>query len=138
MKKSLIVFLNQSSGHLMIDIVNAFAKHYQELVLMTGCLNPRSKILDEKVKVEWLPEYKRDSNLQRIKSWFLAFIKSLFLIKTKYRKSDLFLVTNPPFSVFIPLFCKNKYNLLVYDIYPNALVEYNYFKRNFNNHKIVG
>jgi glycosyltransferase involved in cell wall biosynthesis len=50
----------------------------------------------------------------------------LYLVLTKYRKADLLIVTNPPFSVFIPLFAKNTFDLLIYDLYPDALEEYHY------------
>ena len=57
-------------------------------------------------------------------------MKILFLIKFKYPKAHLFLVSNPPFTAWIPLFCKNSYDILIYDVYPDALVEFGYFKQN--------
>jgi glycosyltransferase involved in cell wall biosynthesis len=37
------------------------------------------------------------------------------------------LVTNPPLSIFIPLFTKKKFSLLIYDIYPDTLVSQQVF-----------
>ena len=51
-------------------------------------------------------------------------MQALLFIIFKGRKADLFITTNPPLGVFIPYFCKNKYSLLIYDIYPDVLIEY--------------
>lgn len=126
--KKQVVFVNQSAGYLMIDIIAAFAEVAEERILMTGYLNPRNNALDAVVKVEKLASYDRSSSFRRLTTWVMAFVKTLFLIKFKYPKAHLFLVSNPPFSSLIPLFCKNTYDLLVYDIYPDALVEFKYFK----------
>jgi glycosyltransferase involved in cell wall biosynthesis len=117
-----IVFVNQSSGYLMVDIINAFRDRYDDRVLFTGFLNPRSQQLDSGVKVEKLAQYNRSSGMKRIWTWLSAFLKSFFLIMFRYRKADLFLVSNPPLTIFLPLLLRNRYSLLVYDIYPDALV----------------
>ncbi|MDG1279214.1 MAG: glycosyltransferase family 4 protein [Algoriphagus sp.] len=128
-EKKQIVFVNQSAGYLMIDIIDAFKDNYDERILLTGFLNPRNKKLDDTVKVEKLITYDRSSSVKRIFTWFWAFIKALFLIRFKYPKAHLFLVSNPPFTALIPLFCKNSFDILVYDIYPDAFVEFGYFKK---------
>lgn len=125
-----IVFVNQSAGYLMIDIVDAFKDIYDDRILMTGFLNPRNKNLDKNVKIIKIASYNRSSAFKRLLSWFFGFFKALVIIKFKYPKAHLFLVSNPPFSFWIPLFCKNTFDLLVYDIYPDALVEFGYFKPN--------
>jgi glycosyltransferase involved in cell wall biosynthesis len=125
--KKQVVFVNQSAGYLMIDIIAVFAEVAEERILMTGYLNPRNNALDADVKVEKLATYDRSSSFRRLTTWSLAFVKTLFLIKFKYPKAHLFLVSNPPFISLIPLFCKNTFDLLIYDIYPDALVEFKYF-----------
>jgi len=40
-------------------------------------------------------------------------------------KTDVFITTNPPFAIFIPLFVRNRYSVLVYDIYPDIVINYN-------------
>ena len=112
----------------MIDIIHAFEKDYEESILMTGFLNPRNRNLNPNVKVENLAKYDRSTSLKRILTWSLAFIKALYLIKFKYPKADLFLVSNPPMATLVPLFCKNPFSVLIYDIYPDALLEFKIFK----------
>ncbi len=129
-ERNTIVFINQSSGYLMIDIVNAFEDIFEERVLMAGMLNKRNRSLHDGVKVAKLVPYKRNSSINRLFTWPWSFLQALFLIKFKYRKAQLFLVSNPPFTTLLPLFCSNPFYLLIYDVFPEALVEFNYFSKN--------
>ena len=122
MKKS-IVFVNQSSGYLMIDIINAHAPYYDELILLTGFLNPRETPLDENVKVHRLIEYKRSSSLKRLFTWLLFWFQSWYYIFLKYRESKLYFVSNPPLNTFSANWTKRDFAFLIYDIYPDALVK---------------
>jgi len=49
MNKKPIVFVNQSSGYLMIDIIHAFGKHFADRVLIAGTINPRNNPLEDGV-----------------------------------------------------------------------------------------
>jgi glycosyltransferase involved in cell wall biosynthesis len=128
-EKKQIVFVNQSSGYLMLDIIEAFGPAYDARILMAGFINPRNKKIDAAIKIIKLATYNRGSSKKRLLSWSLAFIKALWLIKTRYRKAELFLVSNPPFALFIPLFCNNPFRVLVYDVYPDAMVSYRLLKQ---------
>lgn len=119
-----ILFVNQSAGYLMIDIIEAFDGHYDIRGLATGKLNPRNRLLGSSVKLEKIIEYNRNSPLLRMWTWGVAFLQLLWLVKTKYRTAHLFIVSNPPFASLLPLFCRNSFSLLIYDIYPEALVEH--------------
>mgnify|MGYP006084062441 FL=1 len=146
-----IVFVNQSSGYLMIDIINAHAPYYDELVLLTGFFNPRGTPLNPKVKIKYLKSYKRSGNLVKFYSWFIFHLQSLLYIFFKYRKSKLYLVSNPPINVFTFKITKREYAYLIYDLYPQVLVKnnlistsswlYNYWmrlnKKMFNNAKHI-
>lgn len=119
--KKRIVFVNQSSGYLMIDIIQAFEKDYDERVIIAGSINPRKRKLTDDITIHTVQAYDNTTILKRMLTWSMAFIKMLFIIKTRYRDAELFLVSNPPFTVFIPLFCNNPFSYLVYDIYPDAI-----------------
>lgn len=121
MKK--IVFINQDSGYLMIDIVNAHVKEGFDAVLLTGRLLERNTPLDSTVVVDRIIRYQRDSNFIRIYTWLIGFIQIWIKVCFKYRKADLFIVTNPPFATLLPLFVRNRFTLLIFDIYPDALTE---------------
>ncbi len=119
-KKS-IVLINQDSGYLMIDIVNHICENYDETTLITGKIIERGTKLNEKVKVKRISEYKRKSLFTKFYSWFVGFFQSLFFVAFKNRNTELFIVSNPPFAVFIPLLFKRKFKLLIFDIYPDVL-----------------
>ncbi len=53
----------------------------------------------------------------RLFSWLWGWIQILFLIWFPYRGRELFIVSNPPLAPLIPLFSRNSYTLLFYDVY---------------------
>lgn len=111
------VFINQDSGYLMVDIINQYVKHNVNCILLTGRLIERSVKLDKSVSIKRIARYRRNNYFARIVTWFLAFIKIWVLVRFKYKNSHLFIVTNPPIAPLIPLFCKNSYTLLFFDVY---------------------
>lgn len=113
----------------MIDIINANT-NYSHRAVIAGKLVARNNQLAASVKWEKIIDYNRSSTLKRLFTWSWGFLQILWLVKTRYRKSELFIVTNPPFAGLIPLFCKNKFSLLVYDIYPDTLVAQKYLAAN--------
>ena len=122
-KKKSIIFINQSSGYLMIDIINAHAPYYDELILLTGYFNPRNISLNPKVKIIFLKNYVRDSFFKRLFSWIIFLLQSIFYIYFKYKKSNLYFVSNPPIFTFLPFLKNRNYSFLIYDIYPQFLVK---------------
>ena len=124
MSKS-ILFINQSSGYLMIDIINAHVPCYDDIVLLTGFLNPRETQLDKRVKIISLLEYKRTSSLLRLLTWFGFWLQTLYFIFLKYRKYKVYFVSNPPLNIFSAKWIKRDFAFLVYDIYPEALSKNN-------------
>jgi len=126
-----IVYINQNSGYLMIDIINAKDNSFKKSII-TGKIIPRNKQLATDVTINKIISYDRSSSIKRIFTWTWGFFQILFLVKFKYKKAELFIVTNPPFATFLPLFCKNKFSLLVYDIYPDAFVQYGILNKQSN------
>ena len=55
-----IVVINQDSGYLMIDILNALSKKGMKASLVTGRLIVRAKPLSENVSVKRIIHYKRN------------------------------------------------------------------------------
>lgn len=130
MTKNSILFVNQSSGYLMIDIINAHVEYYDEVVLLTGFLNPRETLLHPNVKVKSLIQYKRTSGVLRLLTWVLFWLQSLWFVFIKYKNHKLYLVSNPPLNVFTARWTKRDFAYLIYDIYPEALSKHNILKEN--------
>ncbi len=120
------MFINQDSGYLMIDIVNAYADAGYPCILIAGRLIPRNKQLNPTVKVEKIVRYNRSSNLTRLWSWIIGSLQILIKVVSKYRQWHLFIVSNPPTAALIPLVLKNPFSLLIFDIFPDVLSELKY------------
>ena len=107
----------------MIDIANEFSNANWNCTLLSGRLVIRDKPLGKKIKFRKIIRYDRSNNFRRIFTWSIAFFQLLTLVLLRYRKSHLFIVSNPPFAPLLPLFCHNKFSLLIFDVYPDALTE---------------
>lgn len=134
-----MTFVNQYTGHLFIDIVNAFADKDIPCTLITGKIDPNFTPLNPKVTLYLHKPYNKKSLVKRFLSWIsftlFAFKKLLFLNK----KATLFFVTNPAMVCFLGLFFKamfkQPYVVLIYDLYPDAMVNFGYVKNKSFIHK---
>jgi hypothetical protein len=116
-----IVFINQSTGNLFVDIMNVFGKGN---VLFTGINSLNEKDLQrlKNIRIEHIVAYNKKSAAMRVFTWLVASFQIYFKIITRYRKTHLFIVSNPPVCTLLPLFLKNDYSYLIYDIYPDILI----------------
>jgi glycosyltransferase involved in cell wall biosynthesis len=129
-KTNSIVILDQASGYLQIDILEALAEKYEKRVIIAGSIVERSKKLPDDVRWHKIIKYDRSTSFKRIYTWLVATIQMYLIVLTRYRKAHLFIITNPPFAVFISLLLRNPYSVLIYDVYPDVLVNYKIFKGN--------
>lgn len=127
-----ILFANQSSGSLTIDIVNAYEDtgKFDRVELFAGQINIRPSVPNTNVKVIKTIKYKNNNIVLRLTTWIVAYIHLLFVCWFRSKDTELFLFTNPPFNTFIPLFTKKKYYVLIYDIYPDTLINQHVFSSN--------
>lgn len=119
MKK--IVLINQSSGYLTIDIANAFAQQYDEVILIAGSIRFFERPLDTKIKMKKITAYNRNSTFGRLFSWLKGSLQILYLILFRFKKHELIFFTNPPFAYLSAGMIKRRYSIVVYDTYPDAL-----------------
>lgn len=130
-----ITLLNQVTGPLFIDIANEYAKTYNEVILVTGVLEPTYAKLNDKVKIVYKTAYKRNKSYFRILTWLLFFVETYcyFFFKNQVEGEEALIVTNPPILPFLGsnFFPKRKikFKVLVYDVYPDALSNFHYIKK---------
>lgn len=117
-----IVLVNQHTAYLFIDITNAFARHYDEVVLIAGVIHPLGTDLDDKVKVHRIVPYNIKNIFTRIITWVVGFTQIYWALLTKYRQHQVFLYSNPPLLAFLPFFMSRKMSHLIVDVYPDALI----------------
>ena len=121
-----LLIVNQSSHSLTVEIANAFMRSgkFEKVVLALGNeLDPKFE-LDNSVKLQHICKYNIKSTRTRLFSWVWATIQIIVLCWFKYRKYELFLISNPPTSAFIHIFCGNRYSTLIWDVFPEGLREY--------------
>lgn len=121
-----IVFINQDSGYLMIDIINAYARAGYSCTLIAGRLVVRNNPLDPSIFVDKIIRYNRVTTFKRLSTWIIGFIQIWFKVVFKYRKDTLFIVSNPPLAPLLPVMVKNNFSLLIFDIFPDVLSELGY------------
>jgi glycosyltransferase involved in cell wall biosynthesis len=122
-----IVLINQHTGYLFADVANAFAKEYDEVVLMAGKSTGLNAKSDSRVKIQQIIPYNRSSTIRRFLSWITCVAQISWLLLFKYRKYDLLVCSNPPTaSTLLPIFFKRRITLLMYDIYPDGLIAGNF------------
>lgn len=119
MKKTVLV--NQSSGFLVVDDLNAYCTKYDRVSILCGKLSPGERAVNPKVKVDKICRYDRTNGLKRIATWTLGSIQVFFKLLLKYRGWEVVYYTNPPMACFSALFLKNRFCIVEYDIYPDAL-----------------
>lgn len=116
-----VVIVNQSSGYLLTDILNAYVQEYDEVVQIYGTIKPNQRSLDPRVKLEKICAYDRSSSIKRIVTWLKGTKQIYHLLKTKYRDYEVVYVTNPPMAYLCSLKLKNPFSVIVFDTYPDAL-----------------
>lgn len=118
-----IVFINQSSGYLMVDIINRFTEAGYSCDLITGLLVERNIPLSKEVNVRKIIRYNNTSSMRRIFTWGWGTIQIFVIVLLRYRRAHLFIVSNPPMATLIPLVLSNPFSILIFDVYPNAITE---------------
>jgi glycosyltransferase involved in cell wall biosynthesis len=123
---------NQVTGPLFIDIANAYLSEFDEVVLITGSIEPTSADLNPKIKVILKSKYKRNKGYLRIYTWLLFFFQSFFYTLFRKDHGEMLITSNPPLLPFLgSIFShrkKTKFNVLVLDVYPDALSNFGYIK----------
>lgn len=116
-----IVFVNQATGYLTIDVINAFAYSFDEVAFIYGDIRVQDVEIHPKARGSKVAEKSRKSNSARFLKWFQASIQIFFLLATRYRKHEIFYFSVPPFAYFSSLMLRRKFSLLMWDVYPDAL-----------------
>ena len=116
-----IVFVNQATGYLAIDIINEFAKEFDIVGVIYGDIRIQDVELNPRVRKSKIIEKSRKSNFARLLRWFIASVQIFFLLITKYCKYEIFYFSVPPFAYFSSLILRRRFSLLMWDVYPDAL-----------------
>ncbi len=119
-----IVFINQATGYITIDIVNSFARNRYEVSLIAGSIRVQDIDLDASIKWSKIVKYNRGNPIAKFISWIIGTLQIFFLLILKYRKHEVFYITIPPFAYLLSLLLARKSSILVFDVYPDVLKIY--------------
>ncbi|NVN94891.1 MAG: glycosyltransferase family 4 protein [Bacteroidetes bacterium] len=134
------ILVCQATRYLLIDILNVFAENNCEIILYTGEVRIANTPLNSKIIVKKLIYYNSSTIFKRLFTWLVFTFQCFFLLLFKSKKHEVIYVTTPPFLVFLGLFFKKLFNqtfhLLIWDLYPDVMVNFNVIKRNGYIHRI--
>lgn len=116
-----IVFINQATGYLTIDIINEFARECKEVALITGSIRIQNTGLNPAVKISRILKYNRGNNFRKAASWLIGTIQISFLLMFRYRDFDKFFFSIPPTAYLMGLYFRSSFSIVIYDLYPEAL-----------------
>lgn len=125
LKKTKYYLVNQSCGPLFVDIANEFTKKGLDTILISGEINKGKNQLDPQIEVKKLNRYNKSNLLKRLASWINFAFSLFFKILFAPTNSKWLISTNPPLAPWFSRLLKIKgckVVLLIYDIYPEALV----------------
>jgi glycosyltransferase involved in cell wall biosynthesis len=134
MKKPRILFLYQSAGPLFREMAEDISKQWPVCELYTGHPDTLEKEQKDYLRIVRSPMYDRSGGyILRLWSWFKYLFCSFFKCLRTNRDTVLFLVF-PPFLELIAYFFKKtrkqRYVILVYDIYPDTFINFGPLKAN--------
>ena len=117
----MILFVNQSAGYLVRDIIEQYLQDDIECCLITGGIG-ECEFSSELTIVE-AEKYDKRNMLSRFVSWVL-FTKSFFMYFYRNRASieQIVCFSNPPTVQFLLPFLNVKYHIVVFDLYPDAML----------------
>ena len=132
MSKKKYIYIVQVTRQLSIDILNNFSKQGAEIILVTGIVESNYASLDSNVKVCYLNKYNSTSSLKRLFTWAIFTLRAFFFVLFKSKEYELILVTTPPFIIFVGSFFNKlrnqKFHLIIWDLYPDVLVNFGVLK----------
>lgn len=127
-RRPVILFLNQSSGPLFRDLAEDVAAALGPSWLLTGSVVGVRPSASTHLRTIAGPSYDRQSDTSRLRSWTTFFFAALRQAWVTPSETLLFIVSNPPFLPLVGLICAvlraQRYVVLVYDIYPDLLVNF--------------
>lgn len=118
-----LIFLNQVSGPMFRELAEDLSRAAGPGLLYSS--DPPTSGDAEKLTVVAAPAYDRRTEPRRLLSWARYFVRALLLALRQPADALLIIVSNPPFLPWVgwilSLLRKQRYVVIVYDVYPGLL-----------------
>jgi glycosyltransferase involved in cell wall biosynthesis len=131
LKHPRIIFFNQMAGPLFRELAEDISKRWPVGELFTGYPDTLKAEQKEFMRITPAPAYERGSYMLRIWSWFKYLFCAFFRCLRTNKDTLLFLVVPPflePTAYFFKKLRKQRFVILIYDIYPNSLINFGCLK----------
>jgi len=115
-----IVIVNQAVNYLTIGICNEFAKKFENTSLITGNIHSQGEELDKNIKVKYINKWQEEHGIGKFLIYLKALWKIYFLLRTTYRKHEVFFISVPPMAYLLNLIVPNKFSMIIWDVYPDV------------------
>jgi len=121
------IVLNQVSGVLFFDICNSLNKDPSRNIELHSEPIDSKLNLDEGVQFFPAPKYSRKNYLSKIISWFKFCFYASKIYLSSADDDEILISSNPPmllgFFYFLNFFRKREFSIIVYDLYPEIVVD---------------
>jgi len=115
-----IVIINQAVNYLTIGICNEFAIRFEDVSLLTGSIHAQGEELNKKIEVKYINKWQEEHGIGKFLIYLKALCKIYFLLRTKYRKHEVFFISVPPMAYLLNLIVPNKFSMIIWDVYPDV------------------
>jgi glycosyltransferase involved in cell wall biosynthesis len=120
-----LLIINQFCGNLCKDIANAYAQRGGwQVELFTGWVEPEGSPLRQGIHVHQGIRYDRSTALRRLRTWGQFTWQLYRYLRRQPADTRVLYVSNPPFAPLLAPAFRHRYAILVYDLYPDVLVNH--------------
>lgn len=124
-----ILLVNQHVVPIFIDVANALQNESAQVTLLTGHVEKGGVDLSPKIKVINSIRYSRKNTFTRLFTWILFGVHYFFYLAFNSGSKKVVVTTNPPLALVVTYLLakvtKNPFHIILYDLYPDALVQTN-------------
>ena len=115
-----IVIVNQAVNYLTIGICNEFAKKFENTSLITGNIHSQGEELDKNILVKYINKWQEEHGIGKFLIYLKALWKIYFLLRTTYRKHEVFFISVPPMAYLLNMIVPNRFSMIIWDVYPDV------------------
>lgn len=117
-----IAIVNQATNYLTIGFANEFKKKFDHVALITGSIHSQGEELEGDIEVRWINRWIDRPFIQKNLSFLVALIRIWLLLLTRYRDYEILFISVPPMAYLLNLVVRNKCSMIIWDVYPDALM----------------
>ena len=114
-----IVVVNQAVNYLTIGFCNAFSEKFENVALITGSVHSQGELLNDNIGVTYINKWVERPASAKLFSYLMGCLKIFWLLRTKYRKHEVFFVSLPPMAYLLNLIVPNRFSMVIWDVYPD-------------------